>query len=223
MRTSTTQGDASLRPTVAYEMALGPILPLERGKGKPLTGRYGVNVTPNVHGAGEDGSIQPGPWESRAGDVDTGRVDWAPRLCFVIQIDGETRCVESLNFEADSDALKTFTPKIWVAGDPDDTVTLQWEVWDPGSGWRSKGDSKNVSPLTPGIDPAIPPAPADLAAFAIPFDPEGGPVDDPPEFSFKNRGQAALYARRQYNRPGDGTVITVRSQPLLISIYEASP
>lgn len=218
-----TQSEVSLRPTIGYEMALGPIVPSKRSPGKQMTGDFRTVVTPGVGGEGGVASA-PGSitWGARGGEVDTARLDWAPHLCFVLGEETQPRCVESLGFEADSDALKNFTPNIWVAGDIAETVSLRWEVWDPASGWRSKGASKDVQPVTTGIDPDNPPDVGDLAAFVLPFDPEGGPVDDPPEFSPKVRGQAAVYAERQYTRPSDGAVLTVRSQPLLISIHEAA-
>ncbi len=139
--------------------------------------------------------------------VDTEREDWAPRICFVL--DGA--CAESLSFAVDSPELAAFTPRVWIAGPIRATrCACVWEVWDH-KGWRREGDTVTTAALTAEINP-------DARSDRPRLDGGGAPIHD-------HAGQAVLYAERQYIRGGDGAPLTVRSNPLLVNLYDfgASP
>jgi hypothetical protein len=200
-----TQGHFPYRPSVAYEMALVPVLPRQPDRGVPRVGALGFEARAGMAAQGKPYPTAVPPQVVRV-LVDAGREDWAPRVCFVL--DGGA-CAESLSFEVGSSALGAFVPRAWIAGKVSSEVSLVWEVWDRDNGWRREPTTKPAHALTEGIDPDSPPAAGLLAAWALPF------VDHP--------GQAVLYAERGYKRSGDGAPLTVRSNPLLVSLYPVSP
>jgi hypothetical protein len=128
--------------------------------------------------------------------------DWAPKICLVYQ----DACTHYLSLALGSSELQNFTPQVWVAGDPVSTVTLQWDVWDGQIGWRQSGGTVDTQPQTTGIDPEGT-IPSSLESIALPFK--------------DNKGQAVLYAVRTYTRSADQTERTVRSNPVLINVYES--
>jgi hypothetical protein len=85
-------------------------------------------------------------------------------------------------------------------------VTLAWEKWTSTQGWQRQEDAIEA----PVTDPAIDPAQADKATTTS--------MDLP--FGEGEIGQAVLYAERSYVRATDGQSIIVRSNPLLITIFE---
>lgn len=199
-----TQGEASYRPSVAYEMALIPVLPSAPRIGGPLVGALGFEARSGMASrrAPFSGVASPPPVLFFA--VDTGREDWAPRICFV---DGGA-CAESLSFAVDSQELADFAPRVWIAGEAGSAVSLAWEVWDREQGWRPEDPPVPAAASTPAIDPEQA-ASAVTSAADLPFD------DHP--------GQAVLYAERQYTRGSDGALLSVRSNPLLVNLFEEGP
>jgi len=135
--------------------------------------------------------------------VDTSVEDWSPSICFVY----EEKCALSLAFEKESEALVNFQPRIWVAGEPSAAVTLAWEEWTSEQGWQLLSETKETTATTRMIDP-------DRVETALTEE-----VDLPPG---NNSYQAVLYAKRSYTRAVDGQELTVRSNPLLVTIYEGS-
>ena len=198
-----TQGDTSYRPSIAYEIALAPIVPSEPFTGGPVVGSIGAEVRASEDGRHEAfGGTAASP-PVIASTVDTRAPDWAPQICFI----HNDECLHSLVIEADD----AFTPMVWVAGDPSETVSLVWEAWD-SSGWSEVGTPVGVNPFTTGIDPDDIPA--------------ASPPDFPVELTLpltlapeKNAGQALLFATRSYSPLPDDPPREVRSNPLLISIY----
>ena len=200
-----TQGDVKMRPSAGYELALVPVVPSERRVPPPLVGALGFESRADVAGRrAAFGGTAEAPSVPRT-EVDTGAEDWAPRICLV---DGG-ECAESLTFELGSAELGAFVPRLWVAGEvgPAGAVSLVWESWSAATGWAPEG-----APIT-GIEPssvALDPSTAASAAtetLALPFD--------------DRAGQLLLYAERTYTRAQDGATVTVRSNPILISLAAA--
>jgi hypothetical protein len=197
-----TQGDVSYRPSVAYEMALMPVVPSELGIGEPLSGAIGFEIHSDMEARTAQFGGTAASLAVTASTVNTGREDWAPRVCFV----AAEECLESVAFLVGSAELAAFSPEVWVAGDPGSAVTLEWEIWDRTDGWRSHPDTTAATASTLGIDPEEA-ASATTTAVALPFT--------------DTAGQAVLYASRQYTRGSDDASLQVRSNPLLVTLFEA--
>jgi len=197
-----TQGDVSYRPSIAYEMALAPVLPTERRPESPLVGRIGsaVRAVPAARSAPFAGAAAAPPVPRST--VDSSRPDWAPMICFVV---GEA-CAQSLLFAHGSQELADFVPQVWVAGEPDSPVTLAWQRWTSSGGWQDVAET------------------TDTTATALTLDPEqAGDAEtvslDLPEALVTDGGQAVLYAERSWVRGSDGVTVTVRSNPLLVTVH----
>lgn len=93
--------------------------------------------------------------------------------------------------------------KVLVAGKPSTQVELVWEYWNPSTGWTKAGSPQSETIAIDTIDPDN-------------FDP-GLAVDT--DLHIQDKGQATLYAQRAWERP-DGSTITLRSNPLLVTVYE---
>jgi hypothetical protein len=197
-----TQGDISYRPSVAYEMSLVPVVPSELAVGEPLSGALGLEMRSEMEARSEDFGGAAAPLAVVASVVNPALEDWAPRISFVV--DGE--CADSLAFLVGSAELAAFSPAAWVAGDPGSAVTLQWEIWDRTAGWRSHPTTTPATASTLAIDPEEA-ASATTTAVTLPFT--------------DSAGQAVLYASREYVRGRDGATLEVRSNPLLVTLYEA--
>ena len=197
-----TQGDVSLRPSACYEIALLPVVPLERGIGGPLVGALGLETRADSAGRRADfGGTAVSPPVVRH-DVDTEIDGWQPRICLV---EGE-QCLESVAFEVGSAELQAFVPAAWVAGrvGAGNGVTLRWESWDAKQGWLPNAQQTAATPSTPFIDPAAA-ATAQTVALTLPFDDQAG--------------QLLLYAVRSFIPPGETTARELRSNPILISLF----
>lgn len=199
-----TQGDVPLRPSVAYEISLAPIIPRRRSLGSPLVGQTGAQVYGDMDARQAPFTADGQIWQPR---VATRRVhgaleDWAPSICLVHQ----NQCLESVSFAVGSPALAAFTPRVWIAGPSGSAVTLRWETWDSTQGWASNGPGVNGTASGEMLDPA---QVASAATQAVPL-------------PFTNHaGQAVLYAERSYVRGSDGAQVTVRSNPLLVNLHGA--
>ena len=194
-----TQGDVAYRPSVAYEFALWPIVPRAE---KPLERRVGalgleVHATMDARSAPFSGQASAPP--VTAGTVNTDAEDWAPLICFVVN----DTCEQSLALETGSSDLGDL--EVWVAGDVEALVTLQWEVWGQ-RGWEAAGDTVDATPSSPSIDPEQ----AETAQTVT----VGFPPGDVP-------AQWTLYAERRFARGADGAEIGVRSNPLLATVFTA--
>jgi hypothetical protein len=129
---------------------------------------------------------------------------WLVRLLCLVD-GGE--CAESLSFEVGSPELTAFTPHAWIAGLPGSPVTLRWESWEAGTGWTALSDHVDTEATSEVLDPAA-------AGSAV-------TVDAP--MPFKDRpAQLVLYAVRNAARFPDGLPIQVRSNPVLINLYEGA-
>lgn len=201
-----TQGDVAYRTSVAYELSLVPVIPTQRSAGSPLVASTGAQVYGRMDARQSPFTEEGNIWEAevRRQLVSGQLVDWVPAICLVRQ----GRCATSVALALGSAELAAFTPQVWVAGPSGSPVTLIWEVWDSALGWRSAG---------PGID---------TTASGEDLNPEqaasASTVSSPLPFT-NHSGQAVLYAERSYVRPSDGASLTVRSNPVLVNLYQAGP
>ncbi|MBA3014606.1 MAG: DUF4255 domain-containing protein [Proteobacteria bacterium] len=201
-----TQGEVAYRTSVAYEVSLVPVIPLQRSAGSPLVATTGAQVYGDMAARQSPFTEEGATWESevRRQLVSGLLVDWTPAICLVCQ----GRCVASLAFALGSAELTAFTPQVWVAGPSGSDLTLSWEVWDSALGWRSAGPGVNVIASGEDLNPE---QAASATTVSVPL-------------PFKNHsGQAVLYAERSYVRPSDGVSLTVRSNPVLINLYQVGP
>jgi hypothetical protein len=199
-----TQGDVKYRPSVAYEMALTPVVPKTRAKGTGRVGRLGIDVRATMDALYDpfQGVIRPPPVDAVA--VEIRRPDWAPRICFVHN--GE--CSVSMSFVRDTPNLAALELHVWVAGDPAKKVALKWDIWHRETGWTTEDASvPESSPLGTTIDPDTPPPDNELVALDLPF-------SDKP-------GQAVLYAIHYYKAPGEDADRPMRSNPIMLTLYKA--
>ena len=102
--------------------------------------------------------------------------------------------------------------QVIALGAPGSEVRLEWEIWDPAA------------------DPMWVPATASPATLVLETDridpaqssPSFFSMADNVNFPLGGRGQALFYASRDYTR-ADGAVIALRSNPLLLSVFEPGP
>jgi len=196
-----TQGDTPYRLSVAYELALAPV-PLTRPADRsPRVGSIATAVLANTsHAASRPADLygEPDPSRVQRTEVDTSRPDWAPHIAFLSEAN---RLEEALALQ--TGALPA-SLGILAAGSPGETVTLAWETWDRASGWAPHAVEapQRIALETAILDPDVP----DSSLATEVTLPTSGP------------GQALLYAVREWTRP-DGSVVALRSNPLLVSVY----
>lgn len=196
-----TQGDTVYRPSALFEVSLAPVIPRIAAVPAPLTGAigFGVRATLSASPAG----IGATPPEVPPLAPDTRREDWAPALCLV---DG-TICRQSIALQVGSPQLAAFAPQAWVAGEPGAMVSLRWETWEPATGWQPQAASAPFAIVDARIDREAT-AGVSLQGTALPFD--------------DRAGQMVLYAERNVLR-FDGVALTLRSNPVLVTLYTPSP
>lgn len=203
-----TQGDTVYRPSALFEVSLAPVLPREPAVPAPLVGSIGFGARATLTAAqGLPDAAELGVFVPlvRRSAPDTRVETWAPALCLV---DGATpRCLRSVSLALGSTALAAFAPAAWLAGAPGSEVSLQWQVWSAAEGWQNAGVAEAVTLADAAIDP-------DRAATA---------TLHPLTLPFRNRaGQMLLSAQRSVERAGDGVIVVVRSDPVLITLFEAA-
>lgn len=197
-----TQGDTIYRPSVLFEISLAPVVPNEPMIESPLAGSLGLSVHARMD-ADSSGTTAEAPPVQMA-TPDTSNEAWAPSVCLVRASD----CLQSIGLAVGSGELATFSPQIWVAGEVGASVKLRWEVWDAVTGWQSQSGTTTTTISEATLDPdAV--AGATLTTLSLPFDDKAG--------------QMVLYAEREYTRASDSAVLTVRSNPLLVTLYEVIP
>jgi hypothetical protein len=206
-----TQGDTAYRPSVVYEFSLAPVVPSEPRAPARLAGMLGMEARAALDRSPAFAGVAVGP-PVRAVEIDTADPGWRPALAWVI--DGDLH--RSLAFADGSPELAAFDPvAFWLAGDPVVAVELIWERWTPG-GWTAVGAPVPAQPYGTAIDPD-----------ALPNDPGNFPQTTVLPVTALGVGETSaqllLHARRTFSRYAAGPVETVRSDPLLITIYEAAP
>jgi hypothetical protein len=193
-----TQGETIYRPSVLYEVSLAPVVPVEPAVSPRLTGGFGLRVQPTLGGA--EAEVSAHPPEVPAMTPNLARPDWSPAIAFV----REKLCTFSISLALGSDALTGFVPRVWIAGKAGETVRLRWQTWDAANGWQEQAPATSAVITSPTINPE---AAANATALPLPL-------------PFTDRvGQMLLHAERDYTRPADGAVVTLRSNPLLVSLY----
>jgi hypothetical protein len=197
-----TQGDTIYRPSVLFEVSLAPVIPNQQAVPSPLTGSLGLEVRARMD-AVSTGVTAEAP-AVPAVKPDTVNEAWSPAICLVRA--GE--CVQSLSLAVGSPELAGFSPQVWVVGEAGAGVQLRWEQWEAASGWETVPGTTPVTISEEILDPEEV-AGATLATLSLPFDDKAG--------------QMVLYAEREYTRASDGALLTVRSNPLLITLYEVTP
>ncbi len=198
-----TQGDVAYRTSVAYEMAVMPVVPEQRSVGSPLAGSVGSEARGRLAASRQPfagGMFVP---PAKVVAVDTNIESWAPHICFVHR----TTCAYSLAFALDSEELAAFEAAAVVLGQPGAAVTLRWDRWSRDAGWVTSPDAQPATATARALDPDQMGA-IQTIAVALPFT--------------DHAGQAVLYAVREYTRASDGAALTIRSNPVLITLYEAA-
>lgn len=194
-----TQGDTIYRPSILYETSLMPVVPATKSIPAPLSGGLGLQVVPTMSADGTPTAGEAPPVPRMVPDIS--REDWAPAIAFVVS----SQCALSLAFVLGSAELTAFVPRIWVAGKGGEPVSLRWETWEAASGWQPVDPPTAATILSVAIDPDAS-ASAPTRAFTLPFT--------------DRKGQMLLYAERTYRRAADGVEVTMRSNPLLVSLHE---
>ena len=205
-----TQGDTAFRPSIIYEMALAPVMPSELRIEPPLVGSVGAQTRGFEQGrfAAFSGSHQtPGV---PASFVDVANPMWVPVIAWV----QENACQHTMALDVEDPSFASFVPQLWLAGDPAESINLVWQVWD-SSGWTTVTTPVSATPygteLTPDNIPAFVPATFPLE-LSLPI---SLAVDE-------NAAQAMLYAERSVILSPGSDPVTLRSNPLLISLYRGT-
>ena len=196
-----TQGDVPYHLSVGYEIALAP-LPLSRPQEtSPRVASIGAEVEQALDYAPlpDDGFVvtqQRSRVESFA--VNGDRPDWVPHIAFVLA-DGSVHGTQTFHNSAIPAQLGVI-----AAGKVGSTVSVDWEMWDKENGWQavtpSAGESLSVQ--TEVVNPASPDM-SMVQNITLPI---------------SANGQALLYAHRSWTR-ADGSNVTLRSNPLLVTVY----
>lgn len=204
-----TQGDAHYRPSAVYEMSLTPIMPQDLMPEPAIVGAIGAEVRANDDRFSPFSGVVSGP-PVQGRIVDTRNPAWVPATALVL----DDTLHQSLSFDVDSPAFAAFSPQVWIAGDTGDTVDLVWQAWR-SSGWEVVGAAQTESPATLDIDPEN-----------IPTGLPGFPVTAPlPEALAPGVAslQLMLTAERSFESYPGGPTETVRSAPLLITLWRVLP
>jgi hypothetical protein len=205
-----TQGDTTYRASLVYEMALAPIMPSVMRTEPPLVGTIGRQAfaSHDQRFASFNGDAQ-GP-RVPVSLINTNDPQWQPKICWIHQ----NNCHHTLSFDIDSPEYAAFIPQIWIAGDASENLSLAWDIWDPALGWRTVGAAFAATPFNQGINPddipqSIP------NTFPLPL-PAPLPLDIP---AAENAAQGILYATRSVELIAGQAPVTIRSNPLLLSLY----
>jgi hypothetical protein len=205
-----TQGDTAYRLSVAYEMSLAPVPLSEAVERSALVGETGTGVRADMDrellpdgGFGIDTTAPVVPGIA----VDVNKPDWSPHICFVDEAKSEL-AYSVLKLKSELPASGFLQLKVFVAGKISGQVDLVWDTWSATTGWVRTGASQTGTIAADRVDPD---------QFFNPLDPTLALAIDLP---IQDKGQATLYAERSWQRP-DGSTVTLRSNPLLVTVYEA--
>lgn len=195
-----TQGDTVYRPSLLYEISLMPVVPVNKAIAAPLAGGLGLQVQALLDAQTVTAAVVPPQVMAMA--QDTRLPHWTPIVTLVHQ----GSCALSLLLRVGSPELSAFVPQVWLAGEVGASVTLCWETWEAERGWRQVLPSTAVQVANRAIDPEAVAA-ATVIAAPLPFN--------------DRAGQMLLYAERSLKRPADSTLLQLRSNPLLITLYDS--
>lgn len=201
--------ESGIRPSICYEFSLVPIVPEVRRVPAPKVGALGTEVRVDFRRRHSPPAVTAvGPVVGRV-SLDIGNPDWVPQISWIEG--GECHWTLSMT----RTAAASYQPRVWVAGDPAAMVELVWETWLPDQGWReSTVAALEVQPFTTAMDPEDIPA---FVANRFPAEPT-----IPAIFAGVEASQVLLYARRKVLGKAGEPDRVLRSNPLLISIHNAS-
>ncbi|MFC7335839.1 DUF4255 domain-containing protein [Haloferula chungangensis] len=194
-------GDQGIRPSIAYEFSLIPIVPETRRVEPPRVGAIGAESLAKMGARHAPVTTQASPPAVRASRVDIRNPLWEPQIAWVA---GGALALSQILTKTEAAGPP---PQLWIAGDPAGTVELVWESWRPDTGWQELAIANPAAaPHSEEIDPEnLPPATASFPQQ----------VALPAIFADVPSSQVMLYARRTVNNH------QLRSNPLLISITDS--
>ncbi len=205
-----TQGEEPYRLSVAYEISLLPVplvSPIERS---PRVGETGTDVS----GSSDPESLPDEGFgiKTSAPDVpkytvDITKPDWIPHICFVDEANRKL-AYSMVIPKSQLPSPRSLTLKAHIAGKPSSKVRFVWESWKLQRGWKFSRKTKYKTLLSSEIDPD---------SF---FDPLIRERMFETKLPIRSEGQATLYAERIWEHP-NGSRIKLRSNPLLVTVYEA--
>jgi len=111
--------------------------------------------------------------------------------------------------------VENFEPMMWVAGEIGAKVSFYWNVWTSEAGWKTIGPA-DVIPDNKIQSTMIDPDAIDSSLLMSLSKPMDGSVE-----VLGRPGQVALYAERTYQRIPEEPARTVRSNLLLLTLYES--
>jgi len=197
----TTQRDLSLRPSVAYEIALVPVLPHTAAEVAQLVGSVRLDVSAaRQPGLPPPAPIRRPPFTLRAADFSAEA--WRPQLAF----GAPAGWARVLDVDAGPGAAGA-SAEVGIAGRAGELLSLRWDVWHHGTGW-SPGPAETQAVPTFEM---FPPTPAGAKVKTVPL-----PFTDRP-------GQAVLRACRTCVRRSDDAPLEVLSDPLLVVVRGGTP
>jgi hypothetical protein len=199
-----TQGDTTYRPSVIYEIALAPIMPLTRRGVPPRVGFTGLESGADMQRRFDPfaGNLRGRP--VRAAAVEGANPAWTPVICWV---NGD-ECLSALAVDVEAVDPATFTPQVWIAGLPGAQVALEWQLWQEEQWQILAGGNLAISSaaITPDDIPLGLPS-VNLPAITL---------------AGQQRWQLLLYATRHYQAHSNAPALVLRSNPLLISLYRGN-
>ena len=199
-----TQGETTYRPSVIYEIALAPIMPETLRGEAPRVGFTGLETVADMNRRYDPFAGNIKAPEVAAESVSQSNPAWAPLISWVIA--GE--CQSSFAIDVDTTNPATVSPVLWVAGRSGESVDLEWQVWEDEDWSTQPGPSLVIS--STAIDPDD--IPVGLPAVTLPALTVGG----------HDRWQILLSATRSYQPFAGAPTVTLRSNPVLISLYRSS-
>jgi hypothetical protein len=204
-----TQGDTHYRPSAVFEVSLSPIVPQELMPEPAIVGAIGAEVRASNDSFSPFAGVVSGP-PVQPQSVDTRDPAWVPATALML----DDALHQSLSFDINGAAFAGFVPAVWIAGDPTASVSLVWQVWR-STGWETVGAPRAATPASLDIDPRT--IPTGLPGFPVTAAlPEALAID-------ATSLQLMLFAERQVTRFVGGPVETVRSAPLLITLWQVLP
>ena len=205
----TANSATAIRPSVAYEFSLVSIVPESAYVEPPLVGAIAAETRGDLQqNKFAASNVVPTSPQLKRYDIQIENPSWEPGICWIFNSQCELALVISRTDAA------AFTPEVWVAGAPSETVQLVWQIWNSATGWeQDTGSPVDANPFSQGIDPDN--IPASIPATF--------PLQVPlPSIGSSGASQVMLHARRTFTIVAGGPSRTVLSNPILISIFDPS-
>jgi Pvc16 N-terminal domain len=199
-----TQGDTTYRPSVIYEISLAPVMPSVLRGQPPRVGFTGLETGADMNRRFDPfaGSVRTPGMSVNA--VNSANPAWTPIVCWVDA--GE--CKTSLVIDVDVVDPTTVTPVLWVAGKSGANVSLEWQVWQEEEWQQISGGNLVIS--STAIEPSN--IPVGLPTITLPVVTLVG----------QKRWQFLLYVTRSYQPFAGAEALTLRSNPVLMSLHRGS-